>query len=343
MFQPKMISSWVPRYAAFALILTLALAASGCVAIPKAPLTGGKVIAIGDGTEDIVLDDFGQQHKLYVSCDDRRNRDAPQFGAIVSYDLASGEIDTMPIKEYPFGLTFRPHGLDLQQVGERLHLYVVCHDDTAGHHWIAQFQVLDGALFWIRNYHADLLTSPNGVTAMPDGSLYVTNDHRVRGDFGEAIWKKKVATIVRFEPDATPSIAFTGLCYGNGINNRNGYVYAAATRENAVYRFKVEPDGKLTQQTRIAKVVGPDNLRWDGDDLLVACHMRSFKFLKHAKHPEKHSPTVVYRIQLDQRNAIPVYADKSGKTISAGATGLIYQGRLFIGQVFGNYIVEVKQ
>ncbi len=328
------------------LAILLALASLvGCAGIPKnTPYSGGKHITVGDGTEDMVLDDYGPSPRLLVSCTDRRHgADTAYFSGIVTYDLQSGKIDTMEIREYPVGLAFLPHGLDLLQVGDRLQLYAVCHDDKNKHHWIACFQVFEHQLYWIQNYHAGMLTSPNGVTALPDGSLYVTNDHLVRGSFKESFLKQRKAQIIRFEQDATHKVAYDGLAYGNGITSRNGYVYAAATTENAVYRFKIAPDGMLTEKTRIAKVHGPDNLRWDSEDLIVACHLRLVKFLGHAKDPKKYSPTTVYRIVPGSTKPIPLYADKSGKIISAAATGLLYKDRLYIGQVFENWIMEVQK
>jgi arylesterase/paraoxonase len=331
--------------------LRLAFLAAGCLlllgscaAIPHAPLSGGDKVPIGNGTEDIVLDDFTHQPRLLISCDDRRHgHDTSYFSGIVSYDLLKGERDTLAIKEYPIGLAFRPHGLDILQVGARMQLYVVCHDDKNGHHWVASFNVYPDELTWIQNYHSGALTSPNGVTALPDGSLYVTNDHLVRGAFKEDMFKQKKAQIIRFERDGSSKVVFDGMSYGNGITNRNGYLYVASTRANAIYRFKILPDGMLSEQTVVAKVPGPDNLRWDGEDLIVACHLRVFKFLGHAKDPEKFSPTVVYRVQPGNSKPIPLYSDRSGKTISAGATGLIYKDRLFIGQVFGDWILTLKK
>jgi arylesterase / paraoxonase len=320
----------------------LAITLVGCTAIPRSPMKNVRTIPVGDGTEDLVLDDFGPNPRLLISCDDRRHGNRSNFSGIVSYDLQTQKLDTMTIKEYPSGLAFRPHGIDLQQVSNRLQLYVVCHDDSNGHHWVACFQVIENELFWIRNFYAGELSSPNAVCALPDGSIYVNNDHFERSNNGEAIWKKKVCEIIRFDAEAHQQVAFKGLSYGNGITHRNGYIYAASSRGNAVFRFKIATDGKLTEQTRIAKVKTPDNLRWDGDDLIVACHLRPFAFIRHAKDATKPSPTVVYRIRLGEKKPEALYTDK-GKVISAGATGLIWDDKLYVGQVFENWIVEVKK
>jgi arylesterase/paraoxonase len=330
------------RQKLFLLLVLAAVGTTGCVSIPKGPLKGGEKIVIGPGTEDMILDDFGGQKRVLISCDDRRHGNRPSFSGICSYDPETRRIDTLKIKEYPHGMAFRPHGIDLQQIGQRLHLFVVCHDDSAGHHWVADFQVDGNDLLWVQNYQAGMLTSPNEVCAMPNGDLYVTNDHLKRGDLAESFFKKKVAEIIHFRPDASHQVAYKGIAYGNGITQRNGYVFVAATVENALYRFKVNSDGTLVEKTKIAKVKGPDNLRWDGEDLLVACHLRLVKFLAHAKNAEKRSPTTVYRIQPGKLKPIPVYGDK-GKTISGGSTALMLKDRLLVSQVFENWIVEVKK
>ncbi len=329
-----------------------------CSSIPKAPLTGGKSIEVGPGTEDMVVNDFGQDAQLLVSCGDHRHgKDSVHFGGIVRYDLTTGKLDTMQLMEYPKRLDFRPHGIDIQQIADRIQLYAVCHDDLGKRHWISVFEVSDNQLYWIKNYPdsvivtpkhispypAKVLPSPNAVASLPDGSFYVTNDHLVRGRYKEDILSKKASTIVRFEPDGTYKVAIDGIAYANGITYRNGYIYVAATREHKIYRLAVQPDGMLGDKTCIAEVKGPDNLRWDGEDLIVACHLKPLKFIGHANKEKNSSPTVVYRIQLGNLKPIPIYADRKGETISAGSTGLFYKGRLFIGQVFGSTIVEVQK
>jgi arylesterase / paraoxonase len=323
------------------LLLPMVVGIVGCVSIPKGPCHGGEKVVVGPGTEDMVIDDFGPEPRILISCDDRRNFGKPSFGSIWTYDLATAKVKAMGIKEYPYGMAFHPHGMDLQQIGQRLHLFVVCHDDSAGHHWIADFQVIDDDLMWVQNFQGGMLTSPNGVCALPDGNLYVTNDHLKRGSISESFLKKRVATVVHFRPDQSHEVAYEGLAYGNGITQKDGYVYAAATVEDAIYRFKIGSDGRLTEKTKVAKVKGPDNLRWEGENLLVACHLRLLKFLGHAKNAKKRSPSTVYRIVPGSLKPVPLYGDK-GRNISGGSTAVIWKDRLYVSQVFENWIMVVK-
>jgi hypothetical protein len=94
----------------------------------------------------------------------------------------------------------------------------------------------------------------------------------------------------------------------------------------------------INKQT-IAKVHGADNLRFDGPDLLVACHLRFLDFLKHMKDSTHYSPTTVYRIDPVTKKTSVAYYD-SGKQISAGSTGLIYGGYLYASGVFDGRMVR---
>ena len=330
------------KVTAFGILALMLLFMTSCINLRNSPMQGGKQIHVGQGTEDIVLDSWSESPRLLISCADRRHGDEPTFGAIVSYDPKTELIDTLTINEYPVGLAFRPHGLDIIEINDHVHLYVVCHDPKEGNHWIANFRVEGKELYWIRNYYAGMLPSPNAVCAMPDGSLYVNNDHFEHDNNSEVLWKKQVAEIVRFEQDGSHKVAYKGMAYGNGITFRDSVIYAASTRRNAIYSFDIAPNGDLLNRTKIAKLKGPDNLRWDGDDLIVACHVKPLKFLKHVKNAEKLSPSVIYRIKLGEKKPILMYADK-GKNIPACATGLIYDGKLYIGQVFEDWILEVTE
>jgi sugar lactone lactonase YvrE len=130
------------------------------------------------------------------------------------------------------------------------------------------------------------------------------------------------------------------IAMGNGVVLGPDALYQAATRGNRVYRYPLLPDGRLGKRKVIARVVGPDNLRWDGDSLLVACHLRGLAFMRHTQDASKWAPSTVYRISTDGGKPQVVYADKGG-TISAASTALRLDGRLYISQVFGGTILVV--
>ena len=83
----------------------------------------------------------------------------------------------------------------------------------------------------------------------------------------------------------------------------------------------------------IAKVKGGDNIRFDGENLIVPCHLRSLAFLKHMSDSAKLSPTTVYSINPATKKAEVIFFD-SGKQLSAGSTSVVYNGYLYTVGVF---------
>jgi hypothetical protein len=100
-------------------------------------------------------------------------------------------------------------------------------------------------------------------------------------------------------------------------------------------------EGKMLNKKTIAKVKGPDNIRLDGNDLIVACHLKSFAFLHHMKDSTKHSPTTVYRVASDGTQKPTVLYFNKGEVIDACATGLVFRNKLYLSQVFDPQVVVV--
>ena len=86
---------------------------------------------------------------------------------------------------------------------------------------------------------------------------------------------------------------------------------------------------------------GADNIRLDGTNLVVAGHLKFGKFLKHMKNSNKKSPTAIFTINKDTHETNLLYYN-TGEVISAASTGLIYDHKLYIAQVFDNFILEVN-
>src|SRR5262249_36843347 len=139
-----------------------------------------------------------------------------------------------------------------------------------------------------------LITSPNAVAGFPDGTLLISNDAKKPGNFAEIFFVLKRAEVV-FWDGRNCSVAAGKFCYTNGITISGGKVFLASTRQNKVWQFDFD-NGKMINKKVLARVHGPDNLRLDGNDLLVACHLRFLAFLKHVKDSSQLSPTTVYRI-----------------------------------------------
>jgi sugar lactone lactonase YvrE len=218
-------------------------------------------------------------------------------------------------------------------------LYVISHDDEGQNHPIYQYAVNGNVLEWVRAYNSPLLNSPNSVMAFPDGSLLVTNDSRKRGNKVEKLLAKKVCTIVHFSPEGEASIAADHITYANGINYQGQDVYISSTTGNRLLLYQYA-DGKLIAPEKVCRLPGPDNIRWHQDKLIIACHPRSFAFIRHVSHAEKASPSQIYEVDPATGNRTVLYGE-FGYDIPAASTGIVVGNHLWIGQVFNPWLLVV--
>jgi len=277
-------------YTAFIVLLAF----SSCTSLPKQFQTKDEVISVGPGPEDMVVDTVSEKLRLLISCSSRRDNE-PHYGEINIYYPSSGTVRILKRSE-PADVHFYPHGIDLVQVHDSLILLVANNDSRNHEQSILRYRVFKDSLLFLNKIVDPLIVSPNAVTGLPDGSILISNDMGKLGNFWEALFALKRAKIIYWDHNKC-SIAAGRFCYSNGITNRDGKVYLASTRQDKVWSFDVSA-GKMTNKQVIAKAHGADNLRFDGNTLLVACHLRFLDFHKHMKDSSYYSPTTVYRIDL---------------------------------------------
>lgn len=315
------------------LICLLLLA--GCKALPPQTQVQCERIMVGDGPEDMVIDDLSSEPRLLISCNDRRNTD-PQFGEIVAYYPVRRTVDTLPRREEPEGLVFNPHGIDIEQLGQQFYLFVISHDDKSDKHTVIKYVITDKALYWVHTYESPHFRSPNALTVLEDGSFFVSNDRYNRDSRMEMILGKKKSTVVHCTAEGECTIAAEEIAMANGMGVIGDQLYLAATRDNKLFRYRIDGP-KLVDRKVIAEVVGPDNIRFDESSILLPCHLRGMAFVRHAKKAKKNSPSVVYRIRDGQEPEV-VFSDREG-LINASSTALVYEGKMYISQVFEPWIV----
>jgi hypothetical protein len=313
---------------------------SACATLPKTYQTKDEVITTGPGPEDMILDNSVGTTRILISCNERRQGKA-EYGEINAYYPESGKVEILKRVNEPAGLIFQPHGIDLVQVKDSLILLVVNHEHEIKVNSILRYRLQGNNLYFLNKITDPLISSPNAVTGFSNGTLLVSNDAKKAGNIWEPLFKLKKAEIVFWNGTACSVASDKKYCYSNGITNRNGKVYLASTLQNKVWQFDFK-DGQLLNRQVIAKVKGPDNLRFDGDNILVACHLRFLDFLKHMKDPAHYSPTTVYSINPSTKKCEVVYFD-SGAQLSGGATGVSYNGYLYAGGVFDAKIVKKKR
>ncbi len=309
---------------------------ASCVTLPKSYQTKDEVIQVGIGPEDMVVDSITEQPRLLLSCSARRKSEK-DYGEIYVYYTQTGEHKILKRSNEPTGLAFNPHGIDLVKVDNDLILLVVNHEHQMHINSILRYRVLKDELVFQNKIVDPLISSPNAVTGFADGTLLISNDAKKAGNVSEVLFKLKKAQII-FWDGTKCSVASEKYCFTNGITNKNGKVYLASTMQNKVWQFDFAA-GKLLNRQVIGKAKGADNLRFDGDDLLVACHLRFLKFLKHYKYAKYYSPTTVYRLNPATKKRTVEYFD-DGKQVSAAATALVFRNYLYVNSIFDPKIVR---
>ena len=317
----------------------LLLAISSCATLPKSYQTKDEVITVGTGPEDMVVDSITEQPRLLLSCSARRKTEK-QYGEIYVYYPQTGEHKILKRSNEPEGLSFNPHGIDLVKVDNDLILLVVNHEHEMHINSVLRYRVLKDELVFQNKIVDPLISSPNAVTGFADGTLLVSNDAKKPGNAVEVLFKLKKAQII-FWDGTKCSVASEKYAFTNGITNKNGKVYLASTMQNKVWQFDFK-NGKMLNREVIAKTPGADNLRFDGNDLLVACHLRFLKFLKHYKDAKYYSPTTVYRINPAAKTRTVEYFD-DGKQVSAAATALVFRNYLYVNSIFDAKMVRKKK
>ncbi len=317
----------------------LLVAISSCVALPKNFQTKDEIITTAIGPEDMVFDSITEEPRLLLSCSARRKSEK-DYGEIYVYYPETGTNKILKHSNEPSDLSFNPHGIDLLKVGTDLILLVVNHEPEKHINSILRYRVLKDEIVFQNKIVDPLISSPNAVTGFADGSLLVSNDAKKHGNVWEVLFKMRKAQVV-FWNGTSCTVASERYCFTNGIINKNGKVYLASTMQNKVWQFDFK-DGKMLNREVIAKARGADNLRFDGDDLLVACHLRFLKFLKHYKDARNLSPSTVYRINPTTKTRTVEYFD-DGKQVSAASTALVFRGELYISGIFDPKMVRKKR
>ncbi len=306
------------------------------------------------GPEDFVLDDVtygGRRPRLIVSSQERRRTDPNgeflEPGTIYAVPLSrNGEFETPEAftfvnrDDYPF----HPHGFDLVESTEGLLLYVINHALQQSHS-IEVYGVRRDELVFLRRLRSTLLVSPNDLLALPDGTLYISNDRLQTGLSGALCdyFAFGCGNVVHYSPaENLWRVAAADISFANGVEASEDRLFVAGTMDMGIHVYQRDAfTGRVGAKTAFYEIgSGVDNLIWEDETrLLVAAHPDIFAFLDHVEDENKHSPSEVYRVEAFTGRSQRIFAD-DGKLIDASATALMYAGRLFVSQVFDPEIVS---
>ena len=324
-----------------------ALCAYSCATLPAD--THKEVIKIptGYGPEDLILDTSTGTTRILISCDARRKKELAEHGDIYVLNPETNDAKVLPRTREPEDLVFHPHGIDLEQEGKDYYLYVISHDRANKREFVHKYSVLKDELRFEATFEDPLFVSPNALTANPDGSFFVSNDAGKAGKNGpplsEMIFKLKRAKVVYCDGKKeaySTSVATDKLGMGNGIGIQDDKAYVATTGEGVLYQYDVQGN-QLTAPSPIVKLKSQDNIRFYEGDILLAAHLRSAAFVRHLQKSENLSPSVIYRIDPNDKSTAIIYANK-GEQISAASGAVIYDGYLYVGQIFDPFVLKVR-
>lgn len=296
-------------------------------------------IPLQPGPEDMVLDTLHGEPALLISCCERRNPEKP-YGEIVRYDLVSGEQMVLERSGEPEGILFRPHGIFLD--GKLL--YVISHEREPDYHPVLVYRVHEDNLEFLELIFTGGQHSPNALVTGAGREIYLVNDSGKRGSMLEKALKLKRASVMKLSKKSDgkwrSEMVVDKLGYPAGINRIDDRLYVGDAVLHKIHVYQITREG-LSPVGEISKLKGNDNIRTHGGQLLSPGHAKPFKFIAHARNPEKLSPVDVYLADPSTGKISTLYST-DGSAISGGSTAIIYENHLYICQVFEPFILKVE-
>jgi hypothetical protein len=358
----------------FSTILLGALLAS-CATMPKNTEATSRQIVCGPGPEDIELDSSAGKPRMIISCAQRRESSKKvtydAFGEIMEYGFDGKPATIMPRIGGPTGAMFNPHGFSIARVGGRNLLYVISHAKPSPkikENHIEVYEIQGSNLLYVKTISGPELVSPNDCFATTDGDVFFTNDSGKGNYLWEKMWRLKKSTVYCVKADGTKHLVGSKMAYANGIyvidtgiigdwilKTPTGQdtvhykyldMYVSTVQQKALFKKSTVVEmGDLdklynNKPNNILPVFGQDNIMRCGNNLVVACHPKPIKFLKHALNPKKLSPTHFYTVDITTGQYQCIFVD-DGSRVSTGSTAILYKGKLYVSQVFQPYVLEV--
>ncbi|MEJ0028866.1 MAG: hypothetical protein WDO15_00075 [Bacteroidota bacterium] len=106
--------------------------------------------------------------------------------------------------------------------------------------------------------------------------------------------------------------------------------------------MEIQKDGSLSLVRKIKVARQLDNISFVDGKLYISSH-NSLKQLRKAQTDSTvKPPSSVYEVDLTKGKSKRIYDVKDGKPISAVSTAFVYDGHLYMSQIFDNFIVNSK-
>ncbi|MEM1119151.1 MAG: SMP-30/gluconolactonase/LRE family protein [Bacteroidota bacterium] len=309
-----------------------------------------KPIAVGSGPEDMAIDTSTGITRIIVSCTERREELSP-MGGFFQINPTTHSVTKMKIVGDAIGI--RPHGIDVVTIDSVPYLYAISHEGKKPNitHKIYRFQIKGNMLIADASFPVtrELLTGPNDLDVLEDGSFYVTNPTPSNAEIEsiKPILGIKTGTVLHYDGKNRWQTVIQDMCYPNGvwISPKRDYLLVANGGCQAIERFEIE-NGKVSiAQKSSTKAYGiipiGDNLMVDAKgNIWTAAHPCPLKFLGHQKNSADYSPSQVFKIDPITMKGKLVFQN-NGELISAASTALKIGDQLYISQVFDPFVLVV--
>ncbi len=301
------------------------------------------------GPEDLTL--HPSRPIAYVAGFDRRAVAAgrPGGGAVWAYRPGSGGGLRNLTPDAP--PDFRPHGISLWHGGDGPDRLLVI-DHEGGSHSIKIFDLVGDGLSLARTLTDPLLVSPNDLVAVGPDRFYVTNDHRWPRGWRNSVedWLRlPISDVIHFDGTRFRR-ALSRIRYPNGIDasadGREVYVASTLGRELRVYAPDAET-GDLRLRETVPVGSAPDNIEVDAAGALwVGAHPKLFALVAFMGGSAERAPSQVLRVAREgepggEWRVEEVFLD-DGTAISAASVGSVRDGRLLIGAITGERILDCE-
>lgn len=301
-------------------------------------------IDVAPGPEDIALDTIGESERLIISCSERRTTDYSKNG-FYEYNVSNGQLQKLEMEGLPTNIQLRPHGIDIALVNGVKTLYCVNHEKNAeqfppaGRQSILVFELQVDKVIFKQQLTDPLIVSPNDVCTDHKGGIFVSIDSGKINSKTEKLFSLPRSYVLHYNGEKWVQVG-DKLRYANGVGVKDGRIYITGTQEKNIISYFVNPDGTFSDKVETPSLKGNDNITFWGNKLVTTAHLDFLKFIKHVGDGEKASPCAVYMMDLASSAIDTLYYD-GGTVLSAASTGLIYNEKLYIAQVFNPFILEI--
>ena len=323
-----------------------------CGDYPTPPNTSTKRINVGSGPEDMAIDNSLGYPRIIVSCDERRPEKAKK-GGFYGIDLTTNQSYEFTIE--PANFEIYPHGIDIVTIDSTTYLYAISHhqEGDSWRHPVFRFAIQGNTLVLdeSQTFENPLMSVPNDLDVLSDGSFYATNyvPNMDPNEGTKAILGVKNGSIVHYDGQGNWQIAAKDFCYPNGIwvDETNNLLYLANGACHEVLRFditkgKINTASKQSTLQHGEKITIGDNLMLDDNGRLwVAAHPCPLDFLAHSENNDQKSPIQIFEIDPNTLKTNNIFQN-NGELISAASTALYINNRVYISQVFDPFVLVVE-